>query len=176
MCTIIINRILCLMKIASLLFVSQCFILSCATIDQKQISTDLLPNNTPLSISPEQETAFDALNKLQLKLKGQNLYSTFPGLQHDCFPPDTSFVISQAELLVAMKNLLAKYFTNYDAIQQCNKLAANAVLAQKEYLVEQCYITSTHIFNDAFKSRPVSKSGVWILPEILGRRDVILEW
>lgn len=130
------------------------------------IDADTLPE-----LTTEQQSAFDALNSIQVQ--GQHLYSTFPGIHHDCFPPDTSFVISQAELLIAMKTLLERHYTNIEA-EERTTLANESILAQKEYLVLQCYGNSNRIMNDEYKNIP--NSGSWILPVILGRRDLIIEW
>ena len=129
-------------------------------------STDTLPK-----LTTNQQTAFDALNSIQVQ--GKHLYSTFSGIHHDCLPPDTSFVISQAELLLAMKTLLERHYTHIKA-EQRSKLANESVLAQEEYLVLQCNENSNGTIND--KSINIPNSGSWILPEILGRRDLIIEW
>ena len=121
-------------------------------------------------ISLEQEQAFEALNALQIRLQKQSLYSTFAGLQHDCFPSDTSFVVSRADLLMVLEILIAKYGKNME-VEQGYKFAAAAVLAQEEYLVEQCYDTSQELDNESS-----TRSGIWILPKVLDRRDVILVW
>jgi len=122
-------------------------------------------------LTAEQQSAFDALNSIQRQ--GKHLYSTFSGIHHECFAPDTTFVISQSELLVALEILLERYYTNID-VEQRDKLANESVLAQEEYLVVECSRNSNEIMND--KSKNIPNSGSWILPEILGRRDVIIEW
>ena len=63
--------------------------------------------------------------------------------------------------------------TNISPKEQ-SQLASKAVLAQKEYLVLQCNGYSTETFDIMNKEIPAS--GSWILPEILDRRDVIIEW
>jgi hypothetical protein len=84
--------------------------------DQKQESINFplsYSNSNPDTLSeltPEQQTAFDALNSIQRQ--GKHLYSTFSGIHHDCFPPDTSFVISRTELWIALEILLTRYYIN----------------------------------------------------------------
>ena len=133
---------------------------------------EMANSNKPVSeLTQEQQSAFDALNSIQVQ--GKHLYSTFSGIHHDCSPPDTSFVISQAELLIAMKTLLERHYTHIKA-EQRSKLANESVLAQEEYVVLQCNGYSNGTVDDEIKYIP--NFGTWILPEILGRRDVIIEW
>lgn len=172
--TMNVKRILGVIKIGILLIVSQYLILSCTSRqdkkNQKQQSTVSL-------ITPEQEVALDALNTIQVQTQSQHIYSTFPGLHHDCFPSDSSFVLSSADLLVAMQELIAKYSKDV-FIEHHNKLAASAVLAQEEYLVEYCYGTELQmvegvLINVRTRTSPFKR---WILPKVLGRRDLILAW
>ncbi len=136
------------------------------------VSPKAIQNSDPLQeLTTAQQSAFDALNTIQRQ--GKHLYSTFSGIHHNCFPPDTTFVISQSELLVALEILLERHYVNIEAEQRA-KLAYTSVLAQEEYLVLQCNGHSNGTMNDKRKNIPTS--GSWILPEILGRRDVIMEW
>ncbi len=136
------------------------------------VSLNAIQNSDSLQeLTTEQQSAFDALNSIQRQ--GKHLYSTFSGIHHDCFPPDTTFAISQSELLVALEILLERYYTNIEQ-EQRSKLANKSVLAQEEYLVLQCNGQSNGTMYD--KSKNIPNSGSWILPEILGRRDVIIEW
>lgn len=136
------------------------------------VSLNAVQNSDSLpKLTIKQQSAFDALNSIQRQ--GKHLYSTFAGIHHDCFPPDTTFVVSQSELLVALEILLGRYYTNLEAEQRV-ELANKSVLAQEEYLVLQCNGQSNGTMYD--KSKNVPNSGSWILPEILGRRDVIIEW
>jgi len=167
------------MKKLILLFVIYCFVLSCTTVqegtDQNQDlinSENFHSNNDEVSVlTIEQEAAFNALNSIQVQ--GHHLYSTFSGIDHDCFPPDTSFVISKDEFLIAMEELLSRYYTDILPEQQA-KLAAKAVLAQENYVVLKCIDYSTELGNEV--NANVQMSGTWILPKVLGRRDVIIEW
>ena len=108
-----------------------------------------------------------------IQVQGIYLYSTFSGIHHNCLPPDTSFVISQAELLVAIETLLERHYTHIKAEQRA-KLANESVLAQEEYLVLQCKGYSNGTMYD--KSKNIPNSGSWILPKILERRDIVIEW
>lgn len=176
-----LRKILQVVGRSTLLLVTPCMILSCSTAhektEQKQESTNFsipyskIYADTLAELTPEQLTAFDALNSIQVQ--GEHLYSTFSGIHHDCFPPDTSFVISRAELLVALGELLKRYYTAMST-EQRTKLSTDAVLAQEEYLILQCIGDSTGSVDNTNKNLPTS--GSWILPKVLGRRDVILEW
>lgn len=140
--------------------------------EQKQEIFDATYNKFVLEITPEQQSAFDALNILQVNTDVMNrLYSTFANLVQPCYPPDTSILISQSELLVAMKHFVKENCRNLD-IERRQKLAKNAVLAQKEYTVLHC-------LNDSSKMNyktGVPRKGTWVLPSVLGRRDVIIKW
>ena len=123
-------------------------------------------------LTPQQQAAFDALNIFQTGTDERNhLYSTFPGIYHPCFPADTSFTISRATLLSAMEKFAAKHCTNM-TVEKRNELAAQAVLAQEEYLVLFCQQNSS---NMNYKTE-LPMVGTWVLPNVLGHRDVLLEW
>lgn len=159
------------MKRLCLLLLTQALLFSCTTpqekVDQQQVSHTNINSDTLAVLTPEQSNAFDALNSIQVQ--GHHLYSTFSGIHHDCFPPDTSFVVSRAALQMAMEELLEQYYTSIQA-EQRTKLVATAVLAQETYLVLKC-----NDYSDD-KTKNVLQSGSWILPEVLDRRDVILVW
>jgi len=174
-------KILSVLKRATLLLLTPTMLFSCSPVhertEQKQESTIFsipysnINADTLLDLTPEQEAAFVALNSIQVQ--GQHLYSTFSGIFHDCYPPDTSFIISRSELLIAMEELLTRYYTDIST-EQRTKLAAEAVLAQEEYLVLQCNGYSNESVDNSNLHLPTS--GSWILPKVLNRRDVILEW
>ena len=151
-----VEKILDTTRISALLITVSYVAFSCTIAqertDQKE-ELPLPPFDTTLFLTLEQEAAFDALNEIQIQ--GTQLYSTFSGIHHECFPPDTSFVISQAELLIVIEDLLIQNYPNIPPKEQ-SKLANQAVLAQEEYLVIQC-------------------NGSWILPEVLNQRDIIIE-
>lgn len=168
-----------------ILSISFLFLLACTSAENgkplKEELTDsisLLPNTKPpANLTLEQETALDALNSLQRQILQGRFYSTFPGMYHDCFPSDTSFIISQTELLGAVEVLFEKYNTDITS-DRFKKLTQEAVSAQKEYVVKHCYGTSYQMIDGVFKNVTTTalKSGTWILPGVLGRRDVILAW
>jgi hypothetical protein len=163
------------MKALTALLVTQWLLFSCKPVQEKNTRKQE-SINYPLSyshpdpdtLSKEQQAAFDALTSIQRQ--GQHLFSTYPGT-HNGVPADTSFVISQAQLLSAMEELLARHYTGISA-EERTRLAAQAVSAQEEYLVLQRNDYSAGSANNA--AFPIS--GSWILPDVLGRRDIVLEW
>ena len=144
--------------------------------DQKQELTDFpasYPNSDTVSeLTQEQQSAFDALNTLQVSTDEKNrIYSTFADIFQPCYPADTSFVISQSELLIIMKQFISKYCKNL-AVEKQNELAATAVLAQEEYKILHCRDNS---YDENYENG-LPMTGTWIMPSVLGRRDVILVW
>jgi len=154
--------------------------LSCTTdqegTDHKQELTDFptsRPNTDTVSeLTPEQQSAFDALNTLQVSTDEKNrLYSTFANIGQPCYPADTSFVISQSELLIVMKQFISKYCKNL-AVEKQNELAATSVLAQEEYKISHCRDNS---YDENYENG-LPMTGTWVMPSVLGRRDVIIVW
>ncbi len=127
---------------------------------------------TTSELTPEQQSAFDALNRLQVSTDQMNrLYSTFAGIDQLCYPPDTSLAISQSELLMAMKQFVASNCKNITVAER-DELAATSVLAQEEYTVSLCLDSSANVTYE----NGIPRTGTWVLPSVLGRRDVIIVW
>ena len=146
--------------------------------DQEQQTTYSQPTNiatnleTISEITPEQQSAFDALNTLQVSTDEMNrLYSTFAGIVQPCYPPDTSLTISQSELLIAMKQFVTSNCRNL-TVEERNELATTSVLAQKEYTVSLCLDNLSNV--DFENGAPMT--GTWVMPSVLGRRDIIIVW
>ena len=163
-----------------ILLVLPFLVLSCTTAqegtDQKQELTNFPtshPNTDTVSeLTPEQESAFDALNTLQVSTDEKNrLYSTFANIVQPCYPADTNFVISQSELLIIMKQFISKYCKNL-AVEKQNELAATSVLAQEEYKILHCRDNS---YDENYENG-LPMTGTWVMPSVLGRRDVIIVW
>ncbi len=142
---------------------------SCSANDNKPV--DPQPDDSLSKITRQQEEAFEALNTIQIT--GQHLYSTFPGISHECLPADSSFVISSDQFCTVLKALLAKYYTGIPKERQ-EELAEQSALAQEEYLVLQCngYINEF----ETPTNQSVPSSGSWILPRVLDSRDIIINW
>ena len=171
-----LERSLQVMKELTLLFVAPWLLFACTAgqertdPEQGPVDPPFSDPGTPSELTPEQQTAFEALNSIQVL--GRHLYSTFPGAHHDCFPPDTSFILSRGELLIAVEVHLARHSSKIPA-EQRTELAAEAVLAQEEYLVHQCGSPAVSV---DLVVQNLPPSGSWILPKVLGRRDIVLEW
>ena len=141
-------------------------------------STDSLPLDQTIhmdmipELTKEQQSALDALNTLQVSTDEMNrLYSTFAGIDQPCYPPDTSLTISRSELLIAMKQFVTINCKNL-TIEERDELATQSVLAQNEYTVSLCLDNSGPITYE--NGTPMK--GTWVLPNVLGRRDVIIQW
>jgi len=150
-----------------------CLFISCSTSPKKQQANKATNLNSPSdTLTLKQESTFDALNTLQMSTDERNrIFSTFPNITQPCYPPDTSFIISQSDLLVAMKEFLRIHCKDLTT-EKRNELAETSVLAQDQYSLNFCI---EHSKNPTHKNGP-PLSGVWVLPNILGRRDLTLVW
>ncbi len=163
-------------KIKSLLvlLIFPCVIITCTFSQEgKKEKKEMTNSNKPVSeLTQEQQSAFDALNELQTSTDEMNrIYSTFPNIEQPCYPADTSFEISQSELLTFMEKFISKHCQNLSSEHQV-QLTKSSVLAQKKYTVLHCadYESNVNYENG------LPMTGTWIMPNVLGRRDVILAW
>ena len=130
------------------------------------------PTDKVEELTQQQELAFDALNTIQTSTDERNrFYATFANTFQACYPPDTSFILSQAELLKYMKKFVSKHCQNLEEDVRI-KLAETSVLAQEKYTVFYC--NSNSLSKNHKNELPTS--GTWIMPGILGHRDVIMVW
>ena len=124
------------------------------------------------ALTPEQHRAFEALNTLQMSTDQMNrMYSTFANINQPFYPADTSFVITQSELLNFLKIFISQNCQNLAQDRQ-QELATTAVLAQEEYTVLSC---PGSIQPPDF-DHGLPMIGTWVIPNILERRDVIMIW
>ena len=115
---------------------------------------------------------FDALNTLQTSTDEKNrLYSTFPNIKQPCYPADTSFEVSQLELQHFMKKFIEQHCQNLTLEHQL-ELTKSSVLAQQQYTVWYCKEENSMV---NYK-KGIPMTGTWVMPNVLGRRDVILVW
>ena len=175
--TIKLNMKILIMLLTTLMLLSSCTSTDEST-NQEHQSTDSLPSvyranmDTIPELTPEQQSAFDALNTLQVSTDKMNrLYSTFAGITQPCYPPDTSLTISQSELLIAMKQFVTSNCKNLSA-EKRDELATTSVLAQDEYTVSLCLDNSVPVTYE--NGAPMT--GTWVVPSVLGQRDVIIVW
>jgi len=123
-------------------------------------------------LTQEQQSAFDALNKLQISTDERDrLYSTFPNIEQPCYPADTSFEVSQSELLLFMEKFISKHCQNLTTEDQ-KQLTKSSVLAQEKYTILHCVGNESN----ANYEKGLPMTGTWIMPNVLGRRDIILVW
>ena len=151
-------------------------LVSCSTKQQPSQESDKsieqFYDRTATELTEEQRTAFDALNLLQINTDEKSrLYSTFANISQPCYPPDTNIIISQSEFLGAMEAFIARHCRDMDTFMQ-KELGHAAVLSQKQYNVLHC--SQNARTEDYTKGLP--RTGTWIMPGVLGKRDIILEW
>ena len=146
--------------------------------DLEKESTFSLPYNSTvfgdsiIELTTAQQLAFDALDELQMSGDGSNrLYSTFTNHYQPFYPPDTSVVISRSEFQTAMSSFLKKHYGNL-SLEERERFAETTALAQEEYKVFHCSVNSSSL---NYKIE-LPRSGVWVMPNVLGHRDVVLEW
>ena len=162
---------------AVILFYIICTTMACQFNSKKRTQDTSTENLTEkenitqaIILNAAQDNSFKALNAIQVS--GENLYSTFSGLyqEHECYPPDTSFVITRAVFREALDTLLKRHFQNLPQ-EYRDTLIEQSVLAQETYKILECKYPSLDNSDHKFPS-----SGFWILPEVLNRRDVIINW
>ena len=171
-----------------LFFLSITILFSCVNnkdINDKKSDLQNNPNFTDVSISeltPEQ-AAFDALNVIQVSTDETNrFYSIFSdpepsypaGLSRQLhgltMHSDTSFLITQSELLIFMKQFIFKHCKGL-TVEVKNELVQTSVLAQEEYLI----FLFDNPSNQNYENE-IPMVGTWVIPNVLGRRDIILVW
>ena len=141
-------------------------------MDYNQANLLQEPMESAYELTTDQQSAFDALNTLQVSTDEMNrLYSTFAGITQPCYPPDTSLQITQSELLIAMKQFVISNCKGL-SVEAQEELASSSVLAQNEYTVLLCLDDTTGVNYEI----GVPRIGTWVLPGVLGRRDVIIAW
>ena len=102
-------------------------------------STQTEGNEKP-KLTQEQQAAFDALNRLQINTDQRNrLYSTFANTDQACYPPDTSYIISQSQLLGFMEQFVSKHSQNL-SVKVRDELVASSVLAQESYTILYVFV------------------------------------
>lgn len=139
---------------------------------KSKLSTTNSINRTLIEITSQQQDALDALNTLQVNTdEMDHIYSTYPNINQPCYPPDTSFEISQTEFLHYMEQFIFKHCKEMEPEIQ-NELAKASGLAQEKYKVLHCAEDPL----DTKYENGLPLSGTWVLPNILDRRDVTLVW
>ncbi len=133
-------------------------------IDQFNQATSVLSN--------EQQAAFDALNTIQTSTDEMNrLYSSFAGAAQSCNIPDTIMIMKQNEFQEAMLQFIQYNCKRLSAKDQ-RALALNAAKAQDEYTIRVCFDEPVPASN----ADKYLRNGTWLIPNVLGRRDVVIEW
>ena len=99
------------------------------------------------------------------------LYSSFAGASKACNIPDTIIIMTQDELLSALMQFVEN---NCGSLSLADRkaLALNAVKSQEEYTIKVCFDE----LESASNANKNLRNGTWLLPNVLGRRDVVIEW
>ncbi len=119
-----------------------------------------------------QQSAFDALNTLQQSTdKINHLYSTFANISHASCLEGINYEISQSELLGYMKQFVTRHCQNLKP-ELRNELARLSVQAQEKYIVMHCRSKD----DKENISEGLRMTGTWVMPNVLGLRDVVLIW
>ena len=92
-------------------------------------------------------------------------------IEQPCYPPDTSFTISQSELLIAMKQFVTSHCKKLPEPER-DALAAASVRAQQTYTLSLCLGNS----EDVTYENGAPLTGTWVITRILGQRDLIMVW
>ena len=98
--------------------------------------------------------------------EANSIYSTFAGLKHSCFPPDTIFKISQVQFLEAMNYFVENNCKKLNE-ETRTKLAAKSVLAKEEFTINHC---------KEFGNEHHKYKGTWVISNLLNRRDLVIHW
>lgn len=124
------------------------------------------------SLSPAQEKAFNLLDSLQTSSdQAHRLFSTFPGSYHEGFPPDSSLSLSSSQFKTALQQFIRQNYARYSE-EESNNLAQQIALLQEDYQLLLCLPESS---SREFSTTP-AQEGIWVLPKLLGRRDLVLVW
>lgn len=157
-------------------------LLSCTSTSEESSADDaaieILPGDSnkedqPLpELAPAQQSALDALDTLQTTSDDMGrLFSTFANQEQTCYPPDTIFTLSQSEFHKAIEQFINENYTLITPEKRV-ELALRVAQAEKEYTVSLCLSN----FTDSSFEEGVPMKGIWVLTNVLGRRDVVMDW
>jgi len=157
--------------------VFSCLIYSCSNGPKRgdqNISANYpnMPIKRVSELTEEQDSALDALTTIQVSTDTKNrLYTTFANIYRPCYPADTSVIMTQSEMLKVMTIFVSDHCKSF-TVEQQQELANISVRAQAEYQVLHC---SGNPGNKNYDNG-IPMTGKWIIPNILGRIDLVLEW
>ncbi|QTN39802.1 hypothetical protein HZ996_11825 [Cryomorphaceae bacterium] len=121
-------------------------------------------NEVVEELTEAQELGLDAFNILQMNTDERNhVYSTFPGILHDC-SPDTSIELSQAEFEEVMIRFVDQYCREMEE-EKRHTLAKQASRVLDQYTVNICLEDGESL-----------ERGTWLFSRVLGKRDIIMVW
>lgn len=121
------------------------------------------------------DKALDALNEIQVSGDGgMMLYLTFPNIYHrECKGTVNTFEISREEFRNALIDVMSKNNRTLNE-EERSKLATTASLPLEWYTIKACgSTTEVSIFK---KGEVPPQKGTWIITEIFGVSDLLINW
>lgn len=125
--------------------------------------------------TPDEDQALDALNEIQVNGDGKMmLYMTFPNIHHsECVGEIESIEISKAEFKSSLLKVMSVNNTGLSPERQL-ELASIASKPDSTYRVNIC--GANHVSNSGSSSITAPMSGTWIIREIFGTSDLLINW
>lgn len=136
-------------------------------------------NSQSLNFNLEGDTiideAMDALNEIQVSGDGgMMLYLTFPNIHHkECKGAVSYFEISRKEFHDVLIDVMIKNNRTLTDLER-SKLAATASLPSELFMIKTCGATTEPL--ELNKGEIPPKKGTWIITEIFGVSDLIINW
>lgn len=123
----------------------------------------------------DEDQALDALNEIQVHGDGKMmLYMTFPNIHHsECVGEAESIEISSAEFKSALLKVMSINNTGISPERQL-ELAILASKPDTSYMVNICGANQASIIESSNVTAPMS--GTWIISEIFGASDLLINW
>ena len=167
------------MKPLPILFPLLLLLVGCAPSGERKeqgneyVWRELNPKGSELeALTTTQAAAFEALNALQISMDEEELlYSSFAGAAQACVPPDSIFTISQQQFHAALLEFTSLHCHVLQPSER-DSLALQSSMAAEQYTVLLC----THHEGVPADTSNLPMTGTWVLPAVLGRRDVVMNW
>jgi hypothetical protein len=160
------------------LFCYSCFI--APNLPGSEFSESFLQGNSQsfrfnLKNDTTADEALDALNEIQVSGDGgMMLYMTFPNIYHkECKGAVSTFEISRKEFHDALIDVMIKNNRTLTELER-SQLAATASLPSELYIVKACGATTESL--ELNKGEIPPRKGTWIITEIFGVSDLLINW
>lgn len=121
------------------------------------------------------DNAMDALNEIQVSGDGKMmLYLTFPNIYHDeCIGVVSTIKISREEFHDALIEVMSKNNQRITGTGR-DSLASVASKPLGYYTLKTCGSTTKYM--KSMKGAVPTRQGTWIIPEIFGVSDLLINW